>query len=108
MAEFQKKRNGKSNIWHSPLVLFILLCIVLLFMYNMIGLVEKVRDSTKKREVVQAQINDMNKSKISLESNISKLQNDAGIEQTIRDKYQLVKPGEKMVVIVDPNQAVNP
>jgi len=42
----------------------------------------------------------------SLNSDISKMQTKEGIEEIIRDKYQVVKKGEKMVVIVD-NKDVN-
>ena len=103
MAELQKNRDSK-NVWHSPLVLFVLLCVVLVFSYNMIGLIKKAHQTAKEKNVVLQQINDLNQRQTSLQSNINQLQNDAGVEQTIRNKYQLVKPGEQMVVIVDPNQ----
>ena len=101
MAELQKNRDSK-NIWHSPLVLFVLLCIVLVFSYNMIGLIKKAHQTAKEKNVVLQQINDLNQRQTSLQTNINQLQNDAGVEQTIRNKYELVKPGEQMVVIVDP------
>lgn len=100
MAEFQTKKDSK-RIWHSPLMLFVLLFILLLFMYNMIGLLEKARDTSQKREIVLSQMNSITERQQIEEKNIAKLQTDSGIEETLRDKYHLVKEGEQMVVIVD-------
>lgn len=100
MAEFQTKKDSK-RIWHSPLMLFVLLFILLLFMYNMIGLLEKARDTSQKREMVLSQMNSITERQQIEEKNIAKLQTNSGIEETLRDKYHLVKEGEQMVVIVD-------
>jgi cell division protein FtsB len=36
-----------------------------------------------------------------LSSGINKLETDNGIEQEIREKYGLVKPGEEVIIVVD-------
>jgi cell division protein FtsB len=100
MAEFQTKKDSR-RIWHSPLMLFVLLSILLIFMYNMIGLLEKARETSQKREMVLSQMNSITERQQIEEKNIAKLQTDSGIEETLRDKYHLVKEGEQMVVIVD-------
>src|SRR6185436_15859260 len=103
MAEFQKKHNSQ-NIWHSPLMLFVLLVVVVVFAYNMVGLIEKTHDTAKKREITLNQINDLQARETTLKSDIGKLSTEEGAEEVLREKYQMVKQGEKMVVIVD-NQA---
>lgn len=100
MAEFQTKKNTKKML-HSPLMLFVLLSVLLVFMYNMVGLIEKTRETSKKREMALKQIESLTSRQKYLENNIEKLQTENGTEETIRDKYHLVKEGEKMVVIVD-------
>lgn len=100
MAEFQTKKDSR-RIWHSPLMLFVLLTVLLIFMYNMIGLLEKARETSQKREMVLSQMNSITERQQIEEKNIAKLQTDSGIEETLRDKYHLVKEGEQMVVIVD-------
>ncbi len=99
MGFYQKKQN--SNLWHSPIMLLVLFCIVLIFMYNMIGLVDKAQDTSKKREIVSTQIDILRERESNLISDIAKLKTDIGTEEALREKYQLVKSGEKMVVIVD-------
>lgn len=99
MSEFKKK--NKYDFWHSPLALGILFCLVVLFAYNMIGLITKARDSSKKKDLILNQINTLKARESSLSNDMAKLKTDEGVEEIIRDKYQVVKQGEKVLVIVD-------
>jgi cell division protein FtsB len=104
MAEFQTKKPVKK-MWHSPLMLFVLLFVLLIFMYNMVGLVEKQQDSINKHKIALAEVESIQKREEEMNLIISKLNTEQGIEEALRDKYHLVKQGEKMVVIV--NQEAN-
>jgi cell division protein FtsB len=99
MAEFNKKNN--YNFWHSPLVLLLLFCILVLFIYNMMGLAIKERETARKKDLILSNIETLRIREKNLNSDIEKLKTDEGVEETIRDKYQVVKPDEKMVTIVD-------
>lgn len=99
MSEFNRKKS--NNFWHSPLVLLVLFVVIVLFSYNMIGLLEKEKETSKKKELILAQIETLREREQSLSKDINNLKTDEGVEETIRDKYQVVKEGEKMVVIVD-------
>lgn len=99
MAEFN--RRNKYNFWHSPLVLIVLFCVLILFIYNIIGLIEKERETTEKKNVILSNIETLRNREKTLSNDIEKLKTEEGVEETIRDKYQVVKEGEKMVVIVD-------
>ena len=99
MLDFNRKNN--NSFWHSPLMLMVLLVIFVLFLYNMIGLVEREKETSKKKEQILAQIETLRNRESLLSKDISKLKTPEGIEETIRDKYQVTKEGEKMVVIVD-------
>jgi len=109
MADFQKKINNpkNTNIWHHPVFLIVMLFLVLVFIYNMIDIIEKKRETSKKRDLITNQINELNQRQEVLKNDIEHLKTNEGIEETIREKYQLVKEGEKMVVIVDENQEEN-
>ena len=99
MAEFKKQKS--NSFWHSPLALVVLFFILIIFIYNMVGLVKKERETSLKKSQILEQIDSLHKREDVLNNDISKLETDEGIEETIRDKYQLAKPNEKMVVIVD-------
>jgi len=72
----------------------------------MVGLVKKERETTKKRDLMLSNIETLRNREKVLNSEIEKLKTEEGVEEIIRDKYQVVKEGEKMVVIVDENKEV--
>ncbi len=97
----KNKNSSKYNFWHSPLALGILFFLIILFAYNMIGLVKKERETNRNKASELNKIEELRKREQSLTTDIDKLNTDQGIEESIRDKFQVVKPGEKMVVIID-------
>lgn len=99
MAEFNRKT--KHSFWHSPLMLLVLFVILVLFIYNIIGLMEKERETAQKKDIILSKIETYRAREKSLNYDIERLKTEDGVEETIRDKYQVVKEGEKMVVIVD-------
>ena len=105
MADFNRKK--RNNLWNSPLVLLVLFVILVVFAYDMVGLVEKAKDTSKKKDLILSQIEDLRSRQDSLNKDINKLNTSEGVEEIIRDKYQVVKEGEKMVVITDPEGVDN-
>ncbi len=97
------KGTNKYKFWHSPISLIILLCVIALFTYNMVGLIKKERETSKNKTAVLNKIDELRKREVVLSKDINKLNTDHGVEESVRDKFQVVKPGEKMVVIVDEN-----
>ena len=102
MSEFNTK--NKRSFWHSPIVLLVIFCVIIVFSFNIFRLLEKERETSKKKEQILSQIEDLRSREDILKKDISKLSTEIGIEETIRDKYQVVKEGEKMVIIVDKNE----
>lgn len=101
MTKFQKDRRDPKHIWSSPIILFLLFIVVVIFMYNMIDIIEKSRETAKKKNFVANQVEDLKKRETILKKDIEKLNTMQGVEEEIREKYQMVKQGEKMVVILD-------
>jgi len=99
MAEFKKK--NKYSFWFSPIVLVILLILLGFLVYSVAGLIKKEKETAVKKENVLDKIDSLETREESLTQDIHKLETEEGIEDTIREKYQVVKEGEKMVVIVD-------
>ena len=97
-----KKSNYK--FWHSPIALVFLFCILILFGYKIIDLIQKERDTAYEKDLVLDRIDNLQKRESSLSLDISKLETEEGKEEIIRDKYQVAKPEEKMVIIVDDNK----
>ncbi|MFA6355209.1 MAG: septum formation initiator family protein [Candidatus Paceibacterota bacterium] len=102
----QLNRKNKYNFWHSPIALIVLFCLLILFIYNIIGLIEKHKETAKKKNLILANIETLRRREDILNKDIEKLKTEEGVEEMIREKYQVVKEGEKMVVIVDENEKV--
>jgi hypothetical protein len=99
MIEFKKKSNYR--FWHSPIVLVFIFCIFMLFLYNIIGLIEKERETSHKKDLILEEIDLLKEREASLGKDMLKLETEEGKEAIIREKYQVAKEGEKMVIIVD-------
>ncbi len=99
MAEFKKKQ--KQSFLYAPLVLIVLFLLLVYSLYKIRGIIKKEQETALNKEVVMNKINSLKNREDSLKKDISKMQTKEGIEEIIRDKYQVVKKGEKMVVVVD-------
>jgi len=99
MSEFNRK--NKYSFWHSPIILVLLFCLLFFFIYSIINLIEKERETHNKKEIILSNIEDLrNREKILLRD-IEKLKTEEGTEEVIRDKYKVARVGEKMVMIVE-------
>lgn len=98
MSKFNK---NNYRFWHSPFVLIVLFAFLVLFGYNMIGLIGKERETSNKKELVLSQIDAMKQREKELIKNTAKLETEEGKEEIIREKYQVSKEGEKIIIIVD-------
>jgi len=94
-----KKSNYK--FWHSPFALVLLFCVLILFGYKIIDLIQKERETAYKKNLILDKIDSLQGRESSLSLDISKLETEEGKEEVIREKYQVAKEGEKMVIIVD-------
>ena len=62
---------------------------------------EKEREVAKKRELREAELDELKGRAAALESRVERLESDRGIEAEIRDRFDVVKEGEQVVVILD-------
>jgi cell division protein FtsB len=99
MAEFkQKKRN---SFWHSPIFLFFLFCFLGVFIYNTFGLIKKVRETEKNKNLVLSKIDELKEKEDFYKTEIEVLDTEIGLEELARSKFQVSKPGEKVVSIIE-------
>ena len=105
MISFQQKR-GFRNIIHSRPVLVFLAVLIFLFAFELIGFMGKMRTTIENRKIVENKLIELQKEKDKLSADISKLKTDSGVEESIRDKFGLVKNGENVIVIVEDKNKV--
>lgn len=100
MRNFQQKRVFK-DILHSKPVLILLGLLVLFFAWGVIGFMRKMIVTRENKIIAENKVLELQKQKDKLTSDIAKLQTPGGVEDSIRDKFGLVKPGEGEVVVVE-------
>ncbi len=99
MKKFEAKKQIKSRIY-SKTTLIILLFIIILLIKGVFALYLRNRESVAVRDMAEVKLEDLESRRDTLNAEIEKLNRDEGIEEEIREKFNVVKPGEKVVIIV--------
>ena len=68
------------------------------------GVYKKERDSRALRVESGTQLADLEQRRDQLGEDIASLKTDRGLEEALREQYQLAKSGEKLIVIVEPSE----
>lgn len=100
MRSFQEKKGFKHILESKPVLLFLAI-LVLVFAWNVFGFWGKMEETRKNKKIAEDKIVELQQEKEKLSSDISKLKTDQGVEESIRDKFGLVKEGENMIVVFD-------
>jgi cell division protein FtsB len=105
MKSFQQKR-GFRNILHSKPVLILLFIFLLIFAYGVVRFFGKMRVTQENREIIENKVSELENKKEKLSSDIAKLQTEEGVEESIREKFGLVKEGEGVIIVIEDKNAV--
>ena len=100
MRSFQKSGRLKRIIQSKTFLIFFGI-VILAFIYSMFDFIGKMEETGKNRKIVEDKITELEKSKEKLNSDITKLKTEQGIEESIREKFGLAKEGENMILIID-------
>ncbi len=83
-----------------PVLIFIGI-VILVFIWNLFGFLNKMQDTARNKKIAEDKVAELEKAKAKLTSDIDKLNTNAGVEESIREKFGLAKEGEGLIVIVD-------
>ena len=100
MREFQEKKKIKRRIYSKTTVI-ILIIVLLLFAQGTWRIYLKEKESRQNLERVESQLSTLTERKDTLTAQIERLNTEQGKEDEIRSKFQVSKPGEQVLVIVD-------
>ena len=104
MREFKDKRKRKEKLYSfwSVFALFV----ILLFLANGVwNIYQKEKESSTLDSDSKAKLEALSSQAGQLTTNINKLSTDTGIDEELRLKYGVVKPGEEMIVVVPDDSA---
>lgn len=103
MRELQRKQKLKKRIYSTPiLVLFSL--IVLLTARGTYDVMKKKHDSEQYVKDLEKQTAELENRQKELDQSVTYLKTEEGIDEEIKQRFNVARPGEHVVVIVDPKQ----
>ena len=107
MREFQDRRRTKKLL-HSRYALAVLIVIILLLSRGVWGIYVKYEKSRVLAEKSQADLAVLQSRQDTLTKSINALNTEEGREKELRDRFGVVKQGEKMIILVDDTAPVKP
>ena len=107
MREFQDRRRTKKLL-PSRYALAVLIVIILLLSRGVWGIYVKYEKSRVLAEKSQADLAVLQSRQDTLTKSINALNTEEGREKELRDRFGVVKQGEKMIILVDDTAPVKP
>ena len=103
MLEFQEKRKLRRFIY-SKITLIILIVVIGFVIKAVWGVYEKQSLTKDNLEKISINLDSLQAREKMLSSEIERLKTEEGIEEEVREKYGLVKPGEEVIVVVNSDE----
>jgi cell division protein FtsB len=100
MIDFQQKRKI-NKILYSKVSLVILLIVVIILGKATYNIYQKYKLSSENYAAVKTDYDNLKNRQNMLQSEITRLKTDAGVEEEIRSKFNVAKPGETVVTVIN-------
>ncbi|MEK7509567.1 MAG: septum formation initiator family protein [Patescibacteria group bacterium] len=101
MYRFEQRRDPMRLLW-KRLGMVVLLVLVALGIRSVWGVYQKAQESRQLRIEAEARLDDLQQREAELRSDIAALKSDRGVEEELRERYDLAHEGEGVIVIVEP------
>jgi cell division protein FtsB len=102
MREFQDRKKMRK-IFYSRKMVVLLFVISGLLVFSTTKVYFKSREAVSKSQETKKELDELNNRNAKLEEDVSRLQKESGVEQEIREKFNVQKPGERVLIIVEKN-----
>lgn len=100
MREYQEKKKIRKVIY-SKWVFFLLGLVLVFLVFSVVKVYLGGRGASAKREEINKNLEAAEKRKSELEAEIARLESASGAEEEIRKRFNVARPGEKVLVILD-------
>ncbi len=103
MFDFHEKRKLRSLFYSKPVsvILFVLAILLSFSAYNRYTVAGDMKD---KLEAKRAELQKLEDRAQSLETKVEYLENERGVEEEIRNRFDVAKEGEQVVILIDPEK----
>ena len=95
-------KNKKGRWWYSNITVLFLLIISLFVWRGVWGVYQKESISSETVKALKEEEESLTKRKEELEMKVESLQTDKGIAREVREKFDVVKEGEYVAILIDP------
>lgn len=100
------------RLFYSKFSILLLFIVFISIVFSTVGVYRKSREAAQKNDEVKSKLDKLRAKKDYFDSEVARLKTNAGIEEELRDKFQIAKPGEEVLIIVDDarnnNEETNP
>ncbi len=101
MRELQQRQKVKRRMYSVP-ALLVLVLFILLMIRGTWNVWNKRQDSINHVQELEAQSLELKERQKDLEEDIGYLKTEEGIDEEIKERFNVAKTGERVVIIVDP------
>ncbi len=107
MFDFFERRKFR-RLMYSKVALLCLLFVVVFLAKGVWDVYSKEREASRLVRERQAELKDIEARQTALVAELKKLSTARGIEEELRQKYEVAREGEKVIVLVDPPKEDSP
>lgn len=107
MAQLGKRRFINA-LKHSPASYVVLVLLATLFVYSAVGAYKKSRLADNRMSASVGELAKLEEQKARLTTELENSKTDFGREKALREKFNVVKEGEQVIMIVDKQEEITP
>lgn len=100
MFDFHERRKIRSFLYSKP-VIVALFAVAALFSTAVYERFDREREMALKREELEGKLEGLEANAAALKAKVEHLESERGIEEELRDRFEVAKSGEQVVVLVD-------
>jgi cell division protein FtsB len=104
MRELQQKQKIKHQMYSIPALLGLLL-VTILIVKGTVGVLEKEQESAADVQALKAKLGDLSNEQTNMKTDIASLNTEAGIDEEIKEKFNVSEPGEHVAILLDPTNS---
>lgn len=101
MRELQQRQKFKRRLYSTP-ALLALLVVTILIARGTYSVWQKKVSSQAYVTSLEAKVAELNTEEVDVTQNMASLGTESGIEKEVKEKYNVAKEGEHVVILVDP------
>jgi cell division protein FtsB len=104
MFDFHEKRKIRGVLYSKP-VIGLILAVTLLLSYSVYGRYTVASDMKDKLEAKKASLEELKGRASVLDSKVEYLENERGIEEELRNRFDVAREGEQVIILLDADRA---